>query len=61
MKCSELWKILRRDGWEVHSQKGSHQKLKHPTKSGVIIFPAHGSKEMATGTCNSILKAAGLK
>lgn len=61
MKASELGKLLKRDGWYTTSQKGSHKKMKHPTKSGTIIFPDHGGKEMATGTAHSILKAAGLK
>jgi hypothetical protein len=32
MKCSELYKILRNDGWYPVSQKGSHVKLKHSSK-----------------------------
>lgn len=61
MKCSELAKLLKRDGWIATSQNGSHKKMKHPTKKGIIIFPDHGSKEMASGTAISILKQAGLK
>jgi len=60
MKCSEVWRILKKDGWGVKSQKGSHKKLVHPTKSNIIIFPDHGSKEMAKGTLKSIYKQAGL-
>ncbi|MDD4148555.1 MAG: type II toxin-antitoxin system HicA family toxin [Bacteroidales bacterium] len=29
MKCSELFRILKQDGWYPVSQKGSHVKLKH--------------------------------
>lgn len=61
MKSSELLKLLKKDGWYAVSQKGSHIKLKHDNKSGIIIFPNHGSKEMATGTEKSILKKAGLR
>lgn len=46
MKCSELLRILLRDGWFIVSQAGSHLKLRHEVKSGIIIFPNHGSKEM---------------
>ena len=46
MKCSELMRILKRDGWFPFSKKGSHIKLKHPTKTGVLIFPDHGSNEI---------------
>lgn len=38
MKCSEAYRILLQDGWYVVSQKGSHVKLKHDLKEGVIIF-----------------------
>lgn len=61
MKSSQLLKILKKDGWYVVSQKGSHVKLKHDFKEGIIIFPNHGSKEIASGTENSILKKAGMK
>jgi predicted RNA binding protein YcfA (HicA-like mRNA interferase family) len=60
MKCSELLRILKKDGWYEVSQRGSHIKLKHPTKMGIIIFPDHGSQEMAKGTEKRILKDAGL-
>jgi mRNA interferase HicA len=61
MKSSELLRILKRDGWFVVSQQGSHIKMRHETKAGTLIVPSHGSKEMATGTQNAILKQAGLK
>jgi predicted RNA binding protein YcfA (HicA-like mRNA interferase family) len=60
MKCSELIRLLKSDGWMVNSQKGSHIKMKHPVKKGIVIVPNHGSKEVATGTAFQILKAAGL-
>ncbi len=43
------------------SQKGSHMKMRHGIKPNIIIFPNHGSKEMAKGTEHSILKKAGIK
>ncbi|MBN7809700.1 type II toxin-antitoxin system HicA family toxin [Algoriphagus sp. H41] len=61
MKCSELLRMLTRDGWIMISQSGSHLKLKHPVKPGTIIFPNHGSKEMGKGLENKILKDAGIK
>lgn len=60
MKCSELLRVLRNNGWYVMSQKGSHLKLAHPIKTNKIIFPNHGSKEIGRGLEISILKAAGL-
>jgi predicted RNA binding protein YcfA (HicA-like mRNA interferase family) len=61
MKSSDLLRRLLAAGWVVERQSGSHKILRHPTKPDPIIFPAHGSKEMATGTAAHILKKAGLK
>ncbi len=61
MKCSELFRILQKDGWYPISQKGSHVKMKHDTKPGIIIFPNHGSQEVGKGLENKILKDANIK
>jgi predicted RNA binding protein YcfA (HicA-like mRNA interferase family) len=61
MKCSELYKILTKDGWYSVSQKGSHVKMRHETKNGTIIFPNHGSQEMGKGLEIKILKDAAIK
>ena len=58
MKCSKLYQILTKDGWFPVSQKGSHVKMKHDTKKGVIIFPNHGSQEIGKGLEKKILKDA---
>ncbi|MCB9261024.1 MAG: type II toxin-antitoxin system HicA family toxin [Flavobacteriales bacterium] len=61
MKCSELYRLLIKDGWYPISQKGSHVKLKHDTKPNVLIFPNHGSQELGKGMENKIKKDAGIK
>jgi len=61
MKCSELLRILRKNGWYVMTQKGSHLKLGHPDKGNRIIFSNHGSQEVGKGLERRILKEAGLK
>ena len=61
MKCSEALKKLKKAGWYEVSQSGSHIKLRHDVHSETIIFPNHGSKELATGTQKAIFKAAHLK
>ena len=61
MKFSELVRLLRRKGFKLVRQKGS---IRYYSKSGLdklIRVDYHGSKEVPTGTCNAILKAAGLK
>ncbi|RLD80226.1 MAG: hypothetical protein DRJ15_07540 [Bacteroidetes bacterium] len=61
MKCSELLRILNDDGWYTASQRGSHVKLKHNEKSGSIIFPSHGSREVGKRLTGKLLKNAGIK
>ena len=61
MKCLELLRLLLKDGWVVISTKGSHLKMKHSQKSGVIIFPDHGAHEIGKGMEMKIRKEAGLK
>ena len=61
MKCSEVLRLLKKDGWYVKTQRGSHIKLVHPTKKGVLIFPNHGSAELGIGLQNKLFKQAGIK
>jgi mRNA interferase HicA len=61
MKCSELLRILKRDGWYSISQKGSHIKMMHPEKTNILIVPDHGSHEIGKGLEKKILKDAGIK
>ncbi|TPV35459.1 type II toxin-antitoxin system HicA family toxin [Paucihalobacter ruber] len=61
MKCSELYRILTKDGWYPISQKGSHIKMIHSTKKGMIVFPNHGSQEIGKGLEKKILKDAQIK
>jgi mRNA interferase HicA len=61
MKCSELFRILQREGWYPVSQSGYHVKLRHDQKAGVIIFPNHGSQELGKGLEKKIRKDAGIK
>jgi mRNA interferase HicA len=60
MKCSDLYRLLIKNGWYPISQKGSHVKMKHDKKQGIIIFPNHGSQEVAKGLEKKILKYAGI-
>ena len=61
MTSRDILKILRKDGWYIVDQDGSHAQLKHPNKPGKVTVPIHGSKDIPPGTLNSILKQAGLK
>lgn len=37
MKSSELVRLLKRDGWYIIRQSGSHMIMEHPTKKGQIV------------------------
>jgi mRNA interferase HicA len=58
MKYNELFRLLKKDGWEEVRQTGSHVIMKHPTKPNMVPVPYHGNKEVKTGLLRSILKKA---
>ena len=61
MKFSELVRLLVRHGFEVVKEKGSIRYYRKPGIDRLIRVDYHGSREVPTGTCHAILKAAGLK
>jgi mRNA interferase HicA len=61
MKCDELFKLLKKNGWKKVRQKGSHIILRKEDVNNAIVLPYHRGKEVPTGTASSILKQAGLK
>lgn len=62
LKCEmfSIIRILQRDGWYAVSQTGSHIKMKHLTKKGLLIVPNHGSSELGRGLELRLGKLAGL-
>jgi len=61
MKSSELVRLLKKDGWYVIRQTGSHMIMEHPTKKGQIVCPYQGSQEDGKGLAKKIKKDAGIK
>ena len=61
MKSSELTRVLKKDGWYAIRQTGSHVVMVHPTKTGKLVCPFHGSNEVSKGLEIKILKDAGIK
>jgi len=61
MKFSELVRILEQNGFELIKEKGTIRYYGKPGWDRLIRVDYHGSKEVPTGTCQAILKAAGLK
>jgi predicted RNA binding protein YcfA (HicA-like mRNA interferase family) len=58
--AAELRRALRRDGWEIVRQSGSHAILKHPKKSGRVTIPVHATTTIKVKTLETILEQAGL-
>ena len=61
LTAREVLDILKRDGWYVVAQKGSHVQLKHPEKKGKVTVPVHKGKVLPIGTIKSIFKQAGIE
>lgn len=61
MKFSELVRLLEKNGFAIVKKKGSIRYYGKPGWPRLIRIDYHGSKELPTGTCHSILRAAGLK
>ncbi|OGB92645.1 MAG: hypothetical protein A3G35_15715 [candidate division NC10 bacterium RIFCSPLOWO2_12_FULL_66_18] len=61
MRFSELVRLLERNGFRLVREKGSVRYYRKPGLDKIIRVDYHGSKEVPTGTCQAILKAAGLK
>ena len=61
MTFSELVRLLGKNGFTLVKEKGS---IRYYAKAGwpnLIRVDYHGPKEVPSGTCHSILKAAGIK
>jgi len=61
MKFSELVRLLERNGFELIKERGSVRYYGKEGLNKLIRVDYHGSREIPTGTCDAILKAAGLK
>jgi predicted RNA binding protein YcfA (HicA-like mRNA interferase family) len=60
MKFSELVRLLEADGFRLVKQKGSVRYYGKPGVDRLIRVDFHGAREVPRGTCQAILKAAGL-
>jgi len=61
MKYSELFRILKKEGWFEIRQSGGHVIMKHSVKKGSLTIPYHGSKEVGKGLLRAIIKQSGIK
>ena len=61
MKFSELVRLLEQNDFHLFKEKGSVRYYRKAGLDKLIRVDYHGSREIPTGTCDAILKAAGLK
>lgn len=60
LTSKEMIKKLKKNGFNIVSQNGSHVKMKNPETNRTIIVPNH-CKELKKGLEQAILKQAGIK
>jgi predicted RNA binding protein YcfA (HicA-like mRNA interferase family) len=58
--AAQLRRALRRDGWIIVRQSGSHAIMRHPKKSGRVILPIHATVTIKLKTLETILEQAEL-
>jgi predicted RNA binding protein YcfA (HicA-like mRNA interferase family) len=59
VKYRDLLKLLRADGWEIVTIRGSHRQLKHPTKRGRVTVAGRPNDDIHPRTLKSIRRQAG--
>jgi predicted RNA binding protein YcfA (HicA-like mRNA interferase family) len=57
--ANEVVKVLRKHGFILVGQRGSHQKWRHANGRQVIVA-IHGNKPIPIGTLKSIVEGSGL-
>jgi predicted RNA binding protein YcfA (HicA-like mRNA interferase family) len=60
MTPKQMISHLKKNGFEIVSQNGSHMKFYNPTTNRTVIVPYH-TKDLKKGLEQEILKQAGLK
>jgi predicted RNA binding protein YcfA (HicA-like mRNA interferase family) len=58
MTAREVENLLRKHGFRLASQKGSHRKWRNLEKGLQVIVPAHRGRTLPLGTLRAILKGA---
>jgi predicted RNA binding protein YcfA (HicA-like mRNA interferase family) len=58
MTAREVEGLLRRYGFQLVSQKGSHRKWRQPETGFQVIVPEHRGRTLPLGTLRAILKGA---
>jgi predicted RNA binding protein YcfA (HicA-like mRNA interferase family) len=61
MTVRQILRILRKDGWYIDHQTGSHRQLQHRTKPGNVTVAGKPADDINPKTLKSILRQAGLE
>jgi predicted RNA binding protein YcfA (HicA-like mRNA interferase family) len=61
MKVRDVLELLRKDGWSIERQRGSHRQLRHTSKPGTVTIAGKPGDELHPKTLASILKQAQLE
>lgn len=60
LKVRDALKMLKKDGWQLVRQGGSHRHFQPPIKSGTVTVAGMPSDDLHPKTLASILLQAGL-
>lgn len=55
----EVIDLLKKDGWYLDRQKGSHRQFKHQSRKGTVTVNGKDSDVLSQDLLNSIFKQAG--
>ncbi len=59
--ANDFMRALRRDGWHVTRQEGSHIVMRNDAKPGQrVVVPVHAGKILKPGLLSDMLEDAGL-
>ena len=61
VKVSEIIRFLKKDGWYLAHQKGSHRQFRHPSKKGKVTVNGKLSDDRSGELLKSIEQQSGLK
>ena len=60
MKSKQVEQILRRNGFQLISQEGTHRKWRHLERRQQVIVPQHAGRDLPIGTLRQIFVHAGI-
>ena len=60
VKVREIVRAMKRDGWYVDRQQGSHRQFKHPSKANRITISYPDNQDVSLSEVRKMLAEAGL-